>query len=86
MATYNKRGYKKSKNAEVDVQAHEDSTTAEVFSTLDESAGKTEAWVSKNQNIIEEISILYCIKLLNCVFFSQYSGHLSLTHIARAVQ
>lgn len=58
MATYNKRGYKSPKpkdisdieeNVDVDVK---DSTTAEVFSTLDESANKAEEWFAKNQKII----------------------------------
>jgi len=58
MATYNKRGYKSPKpkdisdieeNIDVDVK---DSTTAEVFSTLDESANKAEEWFAKNQKII----------------------------------
>jgi tetratricopeptide (TPR) repeat protein len=72
MATYNKRGYKKSKNAEVDVQAHEDSTTAEVFSTLDESAGKTEAWVSKNQNIILGVIAVVAIGVLGYLGYEQF--------------
>lgn len=60
MATYNKRGYKapKPKDAEdiqddleqdVDVK---NSTTAEVFSSLDEGASRTEEWVAKNQKYI----------------------------------
>jgi tetratricopeptide (TPR) repeat protein len=58
MATYSKRGYKAPKEKEgkdtaEDVSiAEKDSTTAEVFSTLDETAGKTEAFVAKNQNWI----------------------------------
>ncbi len=71
MATYNKRGYKNSKNEEVDVQAHEDSTTAEVFSTLDASAGKTEAWVSKNQNIILGIIAVVAIGVLGYLGYEQ---------------
>ncbi|TRZ43592.1 tetratricopeptide repeat protein [Robertkochia solimangrovi] len=52
MATYKKRGYKpQTKEEEVKVQ-EEHSATAEVFSTLDESATKTEEWVSKNQKFI----------------------------------
>ena len=47
MATYKKRGYKpKTKEEKVEIE-EQNSTTAEVFSTLDESASKTEAWVSK---------------------------------------
>jgi len=58
MATYNKRGYKTTKEKEVkdgteDIKVLEkDSTTAGVFSTLDETASKTEDFVAKNQKII----------------------------------
>ena len=61
MATYNKRGYKAPKEKEVkevvdsaqDITVLEkDSTTAGVFSTLDETASKTEDFVAKNQNAI----------------------------------
>ena len=58
MATYSKRGYKAPKEKEVkdtveDVIIDEkDSTTAEVFSKLDETASKTEDFVAKNQKFI----------------------------------
>ena len=59
MATYNKRGYKAPKEKEVKGEGVEtanfdekDSTTAEVFSKLDETASITEDWVAKNQKII----------------------------------
>ena len=59
MATYNKRGYKTPKEKEVKGEGVEtanfdekDSTTAEVFSKLDETASITEDWVAKNQKII----------------------------------
>tara|TARA_R110000868_G_scaffold79996_5_gene227292 strand:+ start:19 stop:795 length:777 start_codon:yes stop_codon:yes gene_type:complete len=59
MATYNKRGYKAPKEKEVkdttveDVIIDEkDSTTAGVFSALDETASKTEDFVARNQKII----------------------------------
>ena len=59
MATYNKRGYKAQKEKEVKGEGVEtanfdekDSTTAEVFSKLDETASITEDWVAKNQKII----------------------------------
>jgi tetratricopeptide (TPR) repeat protein len=59
MATYNKRGYKAPKEKEVKGEGVEavvidekDSTTAEVFSKLDETATITEDWVAKNQKII----------------------------------
>ncbi len=52
MATYNKRGYKpKTKPEKEIVEDAEvgDSTTAEVFASLDEGANKTEEWFEKNQ-------------------------------------
>ncbi|KIA99305.1 MULTISPECIES: tetratricopeptide repeat protein [unclassified Flavobacterium] len=62
MATYNKRGYKAPKEKEVkDEVVNEEqqvildgknSTTAGVFSKLDETASKTEDWVARNQKII----------------------------------
>nr|WP_321235162.1 tetratricopeptide repeat protein [uncultured Psychroserpens sp.] len=52
MATYKKRGYKpkpiKEKGETIDV-LEQDSTTAEVFNTLDEGANKAEDFVAKNQ-------------------------------------
>jgi len=68
MATYNKRGYKPAKEKEVkevteDIKVLEkNSKTAEVFSTLDATASKTEDFVAKNQRII--IGIVGAIALL----------------------
>jgi tetratricopeptide (TPR) repeat protein len=61
MATYNKRGYKSPKEKEDKLDTNfvedvivdeKDSTTAGVFSKLDEGASKTEEWVIKNQKYI----------------------------------
>ena len=52
MATYKKRGFKPKNKVEEQLLDEQESTTAEVFNTLDESASKSEEWVSKNQNII----------------------------------
>ncbi len=69
MATYNKRGYRTPKEKLDDAYLEEninvdekDSTTAGVFSSLDETANKTEAWVEKNQKLI--FSIVGVIALL----------------------
>jgi tetratricopeptide (TPR) repeat protein len=68
MATYNKRGYKPVKDKEVneipeDISVLEkNSKTAEVFSTLDATASKTEDFVAKNQKII--IGVVGAIALL----------------------
>lgn len=51
MATYKKRGYKKS-GLNKNEGFLEESTTAEVFDRLDSSASKTEEWVAKYQNFI----------------------------------
>lgn len=72
MATYKKRGYKpknKEEEAEIDVQ---DSTTAEVFSTLDESASKTEEWVSQNQNYILGVIGVIAIGILGYLAYAQF--------------
>ena len=47
MATYKKRGYKP-KNKKEELAQDMDSTTAEVFNTLDETASKSEQWIEKN--------------------------------------
>jgi tetratricopeptide (TPR) repeat protein len=52
MATYKKRGAKKSITASKENEVVQESTTAEVFETLDTTANKTEEWVVKYQNFI----------------------------------
>ncbi len=52
MATYKKRGGKPKTKAEKIDHLEQESTTAEVFSSLDEGASRTEAWVEKNQKAI----------------------------------
>lgn len=52
MATYKKRGYKKSITKDTDNPVDAESTTAEVFDKLDNTASKTEEWISKYQNFI----------------------------------
>ena len=52
MATYKKRGYKKSIAADPERQVELERTTAEVFEKLDSTASKSEEWISKFQNFI----------------------------------
>ena len=52
MATYKKRGYKKSIAPGTEKKVELESTTAEVFEKLDTAASRTEEWVSKFQNFI----------------------------------
>ena len=52
MATYKKRGQKKSVSTVQETNPQVESATAEVFESLDSGASKAEAFVSKHQNII----------------------------------
>src|SRR5690606_36844383 len=72
MATYKKRGFKpKNKAEEAQVEEH-DSTTAEVFNTLDESASRTEEWVQKRQNYILEVIGAVAIGVLAYLGYRQF--------------
>lgn len=72
MATYKKRGYKpKTKKEKVEI-AEENSTTAEVFKSLDEGASKTEQWVVKNQNYIFGIIGAIAIVVLGYLGYSKF--------------
>ena len=79
MATYNKRGYKATKEKEVkdvtteDIKVIEkDSTTAGVFSTLDETASKTEDFVAKNQNIIIGVVGVIALVLVGYLAYQKF--------------
>ncbi len=72
MATYKKRGYKPKDKLEEQRLDEQESTTAEVFSTLDESASKTEEWVSKNQNYILGVIGVVAVALLGYLAFNQF--------------
>ena len=48
MATYKKRGYKPKNKTEKQQVEQMESTTAEVFNTLDDTANKSEQWIEKN--------------------------------------
>jgi len=72
MATYKKRGYKpKNVEEEILVDEHE-STTAEVFNTLDESASKSEEWVSQNQNYILGVIGVVAVAVLGYLAYNQF--------------
>lgn len=78
MATYNKRGYKPAKEKEVkevteDISALEEkSATAGVFSTLDETASKTEDFVAKNQNIIIGVVAAIAVALVGYLAYEKF--------------
>lgn len=52
MATYKKKGFKPKTKEEKSEAMEQNSTTAEVFNTLDQSASRTEEWAVKNQKYI----------------------------------
>jgi len=78
MATYKKRGYKpkavKEKvEKEVEIEAEEmESTTAEVFNTLDETANKTEEWVAENQKYILGIVGIFALLALAYIGYDKF--------------
>jgi tetratricopeptide (TPR) repeat protein len=72
MATYKKRGFKPKTKAEIQEFDEQESTTAEVFSTLDEGASRTEEWVSKNQNYILGIIGVIAVGVLGYLAYNQF--------------
>ena len=72
MATYKKRGFKPKNKAEERAQNEQNSTTAEVFSTLDESASRSEQWVARNQNYILGIITVIAIGVLGYLGYNQF--------------
>jgi tetratricopeptide (TPR) repeat protein len=78
MATYNKRGYKQKKQIEAEVSTEDetidvgDSTTAEVFNSLDEGANKAEEFVEKNQKYIFIIIGVVAAVVLGYLAYQQF--------------
>lgn len=72
MATYNKRGGKPKTKADKQAELEKDSTTAEVFNTLDEGASRTEAWVEKNQKAILGVIGVVAVCVLGYFAYQQY--------------
>jgi len=72
MATYKKTGTKiRTKKAQTSTIG-EDSTTAEVFNTLDETASRSEQWVIKNQKAIFGVIALIVISILGLMAYQKY--------------
>ena len=72
MATYKRRGYKPKNKAERRSSEVDKSTTAEVFSTLDESASRSEQWVAKNQNYILGVIGVVAVEVLGYLAYNQF--------------
>lgn len=72
MATYKKRGGKPKTKKEKQDKIEEESTTAEVFNTLDEGASKTEQFVSKYQNIIVGTIVVVIVGVLAYLGYNRF--------------
>jgi tetratricopeptide (TPR) repeat protein len=72
MATYKKRGSKKSKISSKQAEEIQESTTAEVFETLDSTASKTEEWVVKYQNLILTFIGIVAVGVLGYLGYQNY--------------
>lgn len=71
MATYKKRGYKPKNKKEEQVQEM-DSTTAEVFNTLDETASKSEQWIEKNSKTLFMALVAIVVVFLAFLGYNKY--------------
>lgn len=71
MATYKKKGQKKVKNAPVD-HIEEESTTAEVFKNLEETASKSEQWIEKYQKTLFSSLIALVVLILAYIAYNSY--------------
>ncbi|MCM4154446.1 tetratricopeptide repeat protein [Gramella sp. AN32] len=80
MSTYKKRGYKPSNKEERNKAVEEESTTAEVFNSLDEGASRTETWVADNQKYI------YIIVGVAIVAVLGYLGYTRFVHEPKQVE
>lgn len=69
MATYKKRGNKAKKT---DQTVTDQSTAAEVFNTLDESASKSEQWVEKNQKPLIIGFVIIAVVILGYLAYNKY--------------
>ncbi|MGB1020238.1 MAG: tetratricopeptide repeat protein [Flavobacteriaceae bacterium] len=72
MATYKKRGAKKSQTQVEGRVDMPESTTAEVFETLDTSASKAEAVISKYQNLIIIVVSIVAVGVLSYLGYDRF--------------
>ena len=72
MATFKKRGYKKSLKTQKNQKFNDNSQTAEVFEKLDSSASASEKWIAKYQNRIISILVLVAFSVLAFISYDRY--------------
>lgn len=68
MATYKKKGFNKESKQAVELE----STTAEVFNTLDETASKSEQWIEKNSKPLLYGLIAVVVIVLGFMGYTKY--------------
>ena len=71
MATYKKKGFKPKDNKSqqsIDMQ----STTAEVFNTLDDTASKSEQWIEKNSKPLFYGLVIVIVLILGFLGYNKY--------------
>ena len=71
MATYKKKGFKSKDNKE-QLASDMQSTTAEVFNTLDDTASKSEQWIEKNSKPLFYGLILIIILILGFLGYNKF--------------
>ena len=71
MATYKKKGQKKINKAPIEA-VESDSTTAEVFNTLDETASRSEQWIEKNQKPLFSALLVVVVLILGYLAYTTY--------------
>lgn len=71
MATYKKRGAKPRDKREQQALESQ-STTAEVFKTLDSTANKSEQWIEKNKNILFYGLVIAVVAILGYMGYMKY--------------
>lgn len=71
MATYKKKGQKKVKNAPVD-KIEDESATAEVFKSLEETASKSEQWIEKYQKPLFTGLVTVVVVILGYISYNSY--------------
>lgn len=72
MATYKKRGYKPKNKVEEQQVEQMESTTAEVFNTLDETASRSEQWIEKNSKPLFFGLIIIAALILGFLAYNKY--------------
>jgi len=70
MATYKKKGGKAKKEASSTIE--DQSTTAEVFNTLDETASKSEKWIEKNSKALFTALAAIALVIIGYQLYSKY--------------